>query len=160
MIVLGLFRFLCVWSESLNHVWFFILHQTTVWKMSKNGSSQNLVDCHSIEKDLAKQVVFASQGLSFFNFMDTAVFPSAVYYTAKPSWDTDANWISLGTSSYTAVCSIPVHRLDESIRISDNKVSTDVCPSLQIVITGGRQWQRKRKRKSSRAGPALQSSSG
>lgn len=38
-----------------------------------------------MEKDLAKQVVFASQGLSFFNFMDTAVFPSAAYYTTKPS---------------------------------------------------------------------------
>lgn len=53
--------------------------------MSKNGSSQNLVDCHSIEKDLAKQVVFASQGLSFFNFMDTAVVSRTAYYTTKPS---------------------------------------------------------------------------
>ena len=42
--------------------------------MSKDGSSQNLVDCHSVEKDLVKQLAFASQGLSFLRYMDTAVF--------------------------------------------------------------------------------------
>lgn len=74
------------------------------------------------------------------------------------------DWIFLGAPSYTGVCSIPVHRLDESIRISDNMISTDVPfvdgnrLSLQTDITGGRQWQRKRK--NSRAGPALQGSRG
>ena len=38
-----------------------------------------------MEKDLAKQVVFASQGLSFFvGCMDTAVFSSTAHYTTKP----------------------------------------------------------------------------
>lgn len=50
-----------------------------------------------------------------------------------------------GAPSYTGVCSIPVRRLDESIRISDNIVSTDIPfvdenrLSLQTNITGGRQ---------------------
>ena len=74
------------------------------------------------------------------------------------------DWISFGAPSYTGVCSIPVHRLDESFCISDNKVSADVPfvdgnrLSLQTDITGGRQWQRKRK--NNRVGPALQSSRG
>lgn len=132
--------------------------------MSKNGSSQNLVDCHSMKKDLAKQVVFASQGLSFFVVcMDTAFFKYSLLYHKiimrfryRPDF--------LGAPSYTGVCSIPVHRLDESIRISDNMISTDVPfadenrLSLQTDITGGRQWQRKRK--NNRVGPALQSSRG
>ena len=59
---------------------------------------------------------------------------------------------------------IPVRRLDESICISDNGISTNVPfidgnrLSLQANITGGRQWQRKRK--SNRAGPVLPSSRG
>lgn len=105
----------------------------------------------------ASCVCFA-RSLFFVVCMDTAFFKYSLLYHKiimrfryRPDF--------LGAPSYTGVCSIPVHRLDESIRISDNMISTDVPfadenrLSLQTDITGGRQWQRKRK--NNRVGPAL-----
>lgn len=111
----------------------------------------------------ASCVCFA-RSLFFVDCMDTTVFfkHSLLYHKTIMRFRYRPDF--LGAPSCTGVCRIPVHRLDESIRISDNRVSTDIPfvdgnrLSLQTDITGGRQWQRKRK--NNRVGPALQSSRG